>query len=176
MRDGSRERCARRTRLVFRDGRATKKQGPYGGEHELPAAALELEVRTREEAIGWAERYGKILVNGEIELGQVKQPWELGLMPVPKNPPLHFLLIEKAGVLVKSLRLTPSAEGKRLVFRSNDMMVIDGPFAESKELLGGFAVMEVSGMDEALALSRRYAGCLGGTVELDLRPLEQEDE
>src|SRR4051812_50008874 len=53
-----------RTRLVFRDGRCAARQGPYRGEHELPAAMLLLKVRTREEAIGWAERYGKILGDG----------------------------------------------------------------------------------------------------------------
>src|SRR5688572_16261236 len=50
-----------RTRLTFRDGHVKVKHGPYAGEHELPAATLLLKVRTREEAIGWAERYGKIL-------------------------------------------------------------------------------------------------------------------
>ncbi len=70
--------------------------GPYRGEHELPAAILLLKVRTREEAIGWGERYGKILGDGEIELGKVNEPWDIGLMPVPENPPLQMLLIEKA--------------------------------------------------------------------------------
>ena len=85
-----------RTRLVFRDGHCTVKHGPYRGEHELPAATLLLKVRTREEAIGWAERYGKILGDGEIELGKVNEPWDIGLMPAPENPPLQMLLIEKA--------------------------------------------------------------------------------
>jgi len=57
-----------RTRLVFKNGQCTTKRGPYRGEQELPAATLLLKVGTREEAIGWAERYGKILVDGEIEL------------------------------------------------------------------------------------------------------------
>ena len=57
-----------RTRLVFRQGECTATQGPYRGEHELPAATLLLKVRTREEAIGWAERYGKILGDGELEI------------------------------------------------------------------------------------------------------------
>jgi hypothetical protein len=192
-----------RTRLVFQDGRCTMRHGPYGGEHELPAAALTLKVRTREEAIGWAERYGKILVNGEIELGKVNEPWDIGLMPPPENPPLQFLLIEKAdeatetdtrspkqksdltrlktemskaGVLVKSLQLKPSAKAKRLVFTRNDLRVIDGPFTESKELLGGFAVLELSDMDEAIAMCRRYAEILGGTLEIDVRLLDQDDE
>ncbi len=49
---------ATRTRLVFRNGKCTTQRGPYRGEHELPAATLLLRVRTREEGIGWAERYG----------------------------------------------------------------------------------------------------------------------
>jgi hypothetical protein len=193
-----------RTRLVFRDGQCTVKRGPYQGEHELPAATLLLRVRTREEAIGWAERYGKILGNGELELGKVNEPWDIGLMPPPANPPLQMLLIEKAdrttegrgrsaqqkaaltrlksemtdaGVLVRSIGLQPSAKGKRLVFTNNDLRMIDGPFLESKELIGGFSVMELSGMDEAIELGRRYAKILGGTLEVDLRLVEQgEDE
>ena len=185
-----------RTRLTFREGRCTTKQGPYRGEHELPAATLLLKVRDRAEALGWAERYGKILGDGELELGKVNEPWDIGLMPKPENPPLQMLLIDKAdaatesggrtpqqkaaisrlktemtkaGVLVRSLALQPSARGKRLVFTNNDLRVIDGPFVESKELIGGFAVLEMSGMDEAIAMCRRYAQILGGTLEIDVR-------
>jgi hypothetical protein len=191
-----------RTRLVFRDGHCSVKHGPYRGEHELPAATLQLKVETREQAIGWAERYGKILHDCELELGKVNEPWDIGLMPAPENPPLQFLLIEKAdaatesggrsskqkaeltrlktemtkaGVLVKSLHLKPSVHAKRLVFTNNDLRVLDGPFAESKELLGGFAVMDLSGMDEAIAMCRRYAEILGGTLEIDVRSVEDED-
>jgi hypothetical protein len=192
-----------RTRLVFRDGRCTVKHGPYKGEHELPAATLQLKVRTREEAIGWAERYGKILGDGEIELGKVNEPWDIGLMPPPENPPLQFLLVDKAdaatesggrtpkqkaelsrlrtemtkaGVLVKTHQLKPSASAKRLFFTSNDLRVVDGPFAETKELIGGFAVLELSDMDEAIALCRRYTEILGGTLEIDVRLVDQDDE
>src|SRR5262245_17663965 len=192
-----------RTRLVFRDGRCNVKHGPYGGEHELPAATLLLKVRTREEGIRWAERYGKILGDCELELGKVNEPWDIGLMPAPENPPLQMLLIEKAdqateaggrspkqkaeltrlktemtkaGVLVRSLRLESSTKAKRLVFTNNDLRVVDGPFAESKELIGGFAVMEMSGMDEAIARCRRYAEILGGTLEIDVRLVDQDHE
>jgi hypothetical protein len=77
--------------------------------------------------------------------------------------------MEKAGVLVRALQLQPSAKAKRLMFTNNDLRVVDGPFTESKELLGGFAVMEMSGMDEAIAMCRRYAEILGGTLEIDVR-------
>ena len=192
-----------RTRLVFRDGRCTVKHGPYKGEHELPAATLQLKVRSREEAIGWAERYGKILGDGEIELGKVNEPWDIGLMPPPENPPLQFLLVDKAdaatesggrtpkqkaeltrlrtemtkaGVLVKATSLKPSAGARRLVFTNNDLRVIDGPFSETKELIGGFAVLELSDMDEAIAMCRRYAEILGGTLEIDVRLVDRDDE
>jgi hypothetical protein len=191
-----------RTRLTFRDGRCTVKHGPYRGEHELPAATLLLKVRTRDEAIGWAERYGKILGDGELELGKVNEPWDIGVMPAPENPPLQMLLIDKAdaateaggrsakqkadltrlktemtkaGVLVRSLALQPSAGAKRLFFTNNDMRIVDGPFTESKELLGGFAVLELTGVDEVLALARRYAAILGGTLEMDVRLVDTSE-
>jgi hypothetical protein len=190
-----------RSRLTFRGGDCTVKHGPYRGENELPAAILLLKVRTREEAIGWAERYGKILGDGEIELGKVSEPWDIGLMPAPENPPLQMLLIEKAstasetgghtakqkaeltrlktemtkaGVLVRSIALKPSSSAKRLSFNNNDLSMIDGPFSESKELIGGFCVMVLSSFEEVIELCRPYAAILGGTLEIDVRVLEDE--
>jgi hypothetical protein len=192
-----------RTRLTFRNGQVTTKHGPYQGEHELPAATLLLKVRTREEALGWAERYGKILGDGEIELGKVNEAWDIGLMPAPENPPLQMLLIEKAdqeteaggrspqkkaaisrlktemtkaGVLQRSIKLQPSSNAKRLIFTNNEMHVLDGPFAESKELIGGFAVLELSGMDEVIAIAKPYAEILGGNLEIDVRVVDLEED
>ncbi|MEO8698959.1 MAG: YciI family protein [Kofleriaceae bacterium] len=192
-------RSATRTRLTFRDGRSTIKHGPYAGEHELPAAVLLLLVGSREEAIGWAERYGKILGDGEIELGPINEPWHLGMMPEPADAPLRVLLLEKAdaasesgtrsakqkadltrlktemtkaGVLASSERLQPSSQGKRLVFKANELRVVDGPFTESKELIGGFSIMQLPSLDVAIDECRRYAEILGGTLEIDLLPLE----
>src|SRR4029079_14392817 len=101
-----------RTRLVFRGGRCAAKRRPYSGEHELPAATLLLKVKTREEAIGWAERYGKILGDGEIELGKVNEPWDIGLMPPPENPPLQFLLVDKADAATESGGRTPKQKAE----------------------------------------------------------------
>jgi hypothetical protein len=193
-----------RTRLVFRNGQVSTKRGPYSGEHELPAATLLLEVRTVEEGLGWAERYGKILGDGEIELGKVNEPWDIGVMPVPETPqPLHLLLIEKAdkhseaggrsaqqkaaltrlrtemtkaGVLQRDYVLKPSREAKRLSFTNHELRVMDGPFGESKELIGGFAIMELSGMEEAIEMCRRYAQILGGTLEIDVRLVDAAED
>jgi len=53
--------------------------------------------------------------------------------------------------------------------------VLDGPFSESKELIGGFAVLELSGLDEAIAMCRRYAEILGGTLEIDVRVVAEAE-
>ena len=193
-------KSANRTRLTFRGGQlASVKPGPYTGERELPNALLLLSVTTKDEAIGWAERYGKLLGDGELELGALNEPWDLGLMEKPAAAPLRFLLVEKAdaaseagtrsakqkadltrlktemtkaGVLGGTdEHLEPSRTGKRLVFTRNQLAVLDGPFAESKELIGGFSVMRLESFDEAIALTRRFAEILGGTLEVDLRVL-----
>lgn len=192
-----------RTRLTFKNGQATVKHGPYTGEHELPASTLVLKVKTKEEALGWAERYGKILGDGEIELGKINEPWDLGMMPEPPNHPLQFLLIEKsdaatesgsrsakqkadltrlktemtkAGVLTRSYQLAPSKQAKRLFFKNNDLRIVDGPFAETKELLGGFAILDLKDFDDAIEQCRIYARILGGTLEIDLRLVEPNEE
>jgi hypothetical protein len=185
-----------RTRLTFKHGRCTIKHGPYTGEHELPANLLVLRVKTRDEAIGWAERYGKILGDGELELGKINEPWDLGLVPEPEDAPLQFLLVDKAdrdsegagrstqvktalsrletemtkaGVLQRGYGLEPSRRGKRLHFANNVLRVVDGPFTEAKEMIGGFVIMNLPSIDDVIALSRRYAEILGGTLEMDVR-------
>jgi hypothetical protein len=193
-----------RTRLTFRNGQCTVKHGPYTGSNELPAEALLLTVKSREEAIGWGERYGKILGDGELELGPVTEAWDLGFAPRPENPPLRILMLpkadavteagqarpakqkaeltrlktemRKAGVLVSSETLQPSSKSKRLIFTKNELQVIDGPFSESKELIGGFAVLKLPSMEVAIAECRRYAEILGGTLEIDVRPLYEAEE
>jgi hypothetical protein len=82
--------------------------------------------------------------------------------------------------MVRATQLQPSAKARRLVFSSNELRPMDGPFSESKELIGGFAVLELSGMEEAIALCRSYAAILGGTLdrgtlEIDIRPLAEPE-
>jgi hypothetical protein len=71
----------------------------------------------------------------------------------------------KAGVVVGSGRLYPSAQGKRLRFDGRKRTVIDGPFAEGKELVGGYWLWQVRSMDEAVEWLKR-APFEGGTFEI----------
>jgi hypothetical protein len=71
----------------------------------------------------------------------------------------------KAGVVVAAGRLSPSSQGKRVRFDGKKRSVIDGPFAESKELVAGYWLWEVRSMDEALEWLKR-APYDGGTFEI----------
>jgi hypothetical protein len=76
----------------------------------------------------------------------------------------------KAGVLVATGGFGPNSKGVRLSFERGKMRVIDGPFAEAKELIAGFALVEVESLDEAIRWAEPFAK-LVGDVEIDVRTL-----
>ncbi|HET9693039.1 MAG TPA: YciI family protein [Steroidobacteraceae bacterium] len=84
----------------------------------------------------------------------------------------------KAGVMQAGEGLHPSSRGKRIRFAGGKRTVIDGPFAETKELVAGFWIWQVASMDEALDWARRCPDPMPGEDEsfLELRPIfEAED-
>ena len=77
----------------------------------------------------------------------------------------------KAGVFVAAAGLKPSAESKRVVFEGNKRTVIDGPFAEAREMVAGFSIWEVKDMDEALAWVARCPNTMPDRPgEIEIRP------
>jgi hypothetical protein len=84
--------------------------------------------------------------------------------------------MQKAGVLLASETVKPSSQGKRLFFKDNKLEVVDGPFSESKELIGGYSVLKLDTIDETVRECQRYAEILGGTLEIDLLPLYEPEE
>lgn len=74
-----------------------------------------------------------------------------------------------AGVMLAGEGLHPTAKGKRVRFNGTDRTVTDGPFAETKELLAGFWMWQVQGLDDAIAWLKK-APFDGGT-EIELRPV-----
>lgn len=82
----------------------------------------------------------------------------------------------KAGVMQAGEGLQPSSKGARVRFSGAERTVIDGPFAETKELIAGFWMWQVKSMDEAIAWARRCPNPMPGVSELELRPVfEAED-
>jgi len=77
----------------------------------------------------------------------------------------------KAGILRAGDGLRPSSDGKRVAFDGPRRMVIDGPFAETKELVAGFWLWEVKDMDEAVAWVKRCPNPMPGPSEIEIRPL-----
>lgn len=84
----------------------------------------------------------------------------------------------KAGVMLAGEGLQPSVKGKRVVFGPGKPVVLDGPFAETKELVAGFWLWQVRSMEEAVEWLKRmpHDDCGAGTYNVEIRPVfEAED-
>jgi hypothetical protein len=81
-----------------------------------------------------------------------------------------------AGVLLAGEGLHPSSKGARVRFSGSNRTVIDGPFAESKELVAGFWIFQVKSLEEAIEWVKRSPNPLEGESEIEIRQIfEAED-
>lgn len=80
----------------------------------------------------------------------------------------------EAGVLVAGAGLKP--QGKRILFEGPDRTVLDGPFAESKEVVAGFSIWEVKDMDEAVAWAIRSPNPMPGPSRIEIRPFYEAED
>lgn len=76
----------------------------------------------------------------------------------------------EAGVLVAAAGLKPTARGKRVLREGDAVTVIDGPFAEAKEVVAGFSIWEVKDMDEAVAWAKLSPNPTSGPSKIEIRP------
>ena len=82
----------------------------------------------------------------------------------------------KAGVILAGEGLKPSSNGARVRFSGSTRTVVDGPFAETKELVAGFWLWQVRSLDEAIEWVRRCPNPHPGECEIEIRPVfEAED-
>ena len=77
----------------------------------------------------------------------------------------------QAGVMLTGDGLKPSKTGKRVAFDGPDRRVIDGPFAETRELVAGYWLWEVRDLDEAVEWVKRCPNPMLGPSEIEIRPL-----
>ena len=82
----------------------------------------------------------------------------------------------KAGVMLAGEGLHPSSRGARVRFSGKDRSVVDGPFAETRELVAGFWLWQVRSLDEAIEWVKRCPNPHEGPSEIEIRPVfEAED-
>src|SRR5688572_3055723 len=196
--DGLRS-SAQGVRLEFSAGKRTVTKGPLVGENELIAGFAVMRVRSLDEAVEWASRFAGVVGDVVLDIRPATEPWDIGLgkkpdglatrryiamrkasprseagvAPTPLETERMAALMSEmknAGVLLSTGGLEPSSRAARLRNFGGKQTLVDGPFAESKELVGGFVILELDSRAEAIDWARRYANVLGD-VELDVLPV-----
>ena len=85
-------------------------------------------------------------------------------------------LLVEAGIMKGGDGLQPSSKGKRVAFDGDKRAVIDGPFAETKEIVAGYWLWEVKDMDEAVAWVKRCPNPMPGPSEIEIRPVYEIED
>jgi len=104
---------------------------------------------------------------------------EAGVMPSEKLISEMMKFNEelvKAGIMKMGDGLQPSSKGKRIHFSGPKRTVIDGPFAETKELVAGFWLWEVKSMEEAVEWAKRCPNPMPGDSDLEIRPFYEAED
>ena len=115
-----------------------------------------------------------------IVMGMAKQESEAG--PPPK--PEAFAAMQKyneelakAGILLAAEGLTPPSKGARVKFSGDKRTVIDGPFAETKEVVAGFSILKAESLEEAIELVKRTPNIFpNGEAEVEIRKLMDAED
>lgn len=105
---------------------------------------------------------------------------EAGVMPSERTLALMGNYMQEmmdAGVLLGGEGLKPTSQGALVKFSNGKPKVIDGPFAEAKELIGGYALIQVGSREEALAWAKRWPAVdVDANVELEVREVFEADD
>nr|WSW67308.1 YciI family protein [Streptomyces sp. NBC_00995] len=86
-----------------------------------------------------------------------------------------FEEITKAGVMLETAGLTPTAQGTRVHWAGGKLSCTDGPFTETKEVVGGYAILQCKDQDEALEWTKRFLRCHpdSWTVTSEIRAIDE---
>lgn len=191
---------SRGVRVRFRGGRREVVAGPFTGEHELPASLSMLRTHTLEEAVEWAASQAQALGDIDVDIRPVVEAWDLGFNEKPAGlDTTRYMVVRKAdasteagadveprrraaftaliddstraGLHIATETVRPSARGRRYLNTSDGINVYDGPFIESKELLGGYVIVTGASLDAVDHWVREYIEAVGPR-EVDLLELE----
>jgi hypothetical protein len=109
---------------------------------------------------------------------KANEDFEAGIPPCPELIVAMGTLAEEMterGILVSAEGMKPSSHGTRIRHANGERSLIDGPFTETKELIGGFSIVDVGSKAEAIELAQRvvriHAECGVDELEIEVRPL-----
>jgi hypothetical protein len=191
---------ARGVRLTFSGGRVTARPGPFESENAPPSGLCIVKTASLDDAAEWATRLAAATGDAEIDVRPVNEPWDIGLMPPPEDlTTRRFMAVRKAtaaseagepvprerreaiarlvdeskrdGTLLVAETLGPSRRGRRYKNAADGVRYVDGPFAESKELIAGFALLSAGSLDEVHPWAPRYLEAVD-TDEIDVFEVE----
>jgi hypothetical protein len=110
-----------------------------------------------------------------IVMGMAKKESEAGPPPTPEAfaaMQKYNEELAKAGILLAAEGLTPPSKGARVKFSGDRRTVIDGPFAETKEVVAGFSILKAESLEEAIELVKRTPNIFpNGEAEVEIRKL-----
>jgi hypothetical protein len=189
-----------RVHVAYKDGERTITEGPFTEARELAGRFALMRVRSKEEALSWCDRFAAAIGDVELFMGPVVEPWDLGMVQKPRNPPLRFLSMHRmderaeneapldpelmaklhalmnemtnAGVLQASGSLASTKKGARIRYEGQKSTVLDGPFAESKELIAGYAMLDLPSKAAAVEWAIRF-GEVVKVNEIDVRQMAE---
>ncbi|MBU6486382.1 MAG: YciI family protein [Burkholderiales bacterium] len=113
-----------------------------------------------------------VRANGQSESGAMPEEKLMAAMAT------YHEELAKAGVLLDANGLQPSSKGWRVRYADGKRTVVDGPFAETKELIAGYTLIQVRSREEALEWARRFPAPFGEMAEgeIEVRPLYEFDD
>jgi hypothetical protein len=186
-------------RLNYAGGKLQQTPGPFAESAGVISGFAIVQVDSLAAAIQIASRFADALGDVEIDIRPVMEMWDLGMCPKPEglaitrygltykpantrggSVPLPSSAVDaltrlsaeltKSGQLLMAERLLPSSESLRLQYSQGQPTIVDGPFAESKELIAGFSIFKLPSIQETIPLSTDFVKVVGD-VEIDIRPL-----
>jgi hypothetical protein len=176
-------------RLQFTDGARAIQKGPFAESKGRVEGFAIMKLKSIDEAIEWATKFAQVLGDLEIDIRPVTEGWDLGFGEKPpelettrylathkrrssggvvpltgtKKAEMDALManMESRGILLSAVWLEPASKGACLRLTNGKPLVLDGPFAESKELLGGFVILRLDSLQEAIECAERYQSVVG---------------
>jgi hypothetical protein len=182
-------------RIRFSKGERTVTSGPFAGKQELLAGFTIVQTRSLDDAIEAATRQAAEFDAGEMDIRPVTEPWDIGLTEKPAGlTTRRYMILRKAtpeserdqnpaahpprlthtpdaaapGIHVATVTLRSSSRGRRYKNSENGVTYSDGPFTETKEMIGGYIAVSAASLDHVDPIVRRYIETVGAE-EVDVR-------